>query len=87
MRLLHMNILIYDNGGKTPDRYCVVVDNKKVYTMGLDDLSKGGIRYLCEAVDLDRGEAGRPIRLTELPEELRRLFSLKGLGWFRKEAA
>lgn len=82
-----MAILIYDNGGKTSDRYCVVVDNKAVYTMGMDDLGKGGIRYLCDAVDLDTEEAGRLIDFKDLPKEIMEMLALKGMTWFRKEAA
>ena len=52
-----MEIRIFDNGGKTDYRYCVIIDNSKVFTMTADSLSPGGIRYLCEAVDLDREEA------------------------------
>lgn len=82
-----MAIRIYDNGGKTSDRYCVVVDNKAVYTMGMDDLGKGGIRHLCDAVDLDTVEAGRLIDFTDLPKEIMEMLALKGMTRFRKEAA
>ena len=64
-----MDILILDNGDKTDDRYTVIFGNREVYTMTADPLSPAGLRYLCDAVDLDRNEAGKPIAFETLPEE------------------
>lgn len=82
-----MDIQIFDNGGKTYDRYCLIVDNEKVYTLADEPLSPRSIRYLCEAVDLDRKEAGRLILLEDLPKQLIVAIEQNLTIWFGKEAA
>ena len=82
-----MDILILDNGGKTDDRYSVIFDNREVYTMTADPLSPAGLRYLCDAVDMDRNEAGKPIVFEDLPKELMKRIQRNGSPWFRKKAA
>jgi len=79
-----MDIQIFDNGGKTTDRYCLIIDNRKVYTMTSDLLSSNGVRYLCEMIDLDREAAGRPIALEDLPEALRKEIEDNESNWFGK---
>jgi hypothetical protein len=71
-----MDIQIFDNGGKTPDRYCLIINNRKVYTMGADPKSHQGPLYLCEATDLDRKEAGRLIDFEDLPTALKKAIKL-----------
>lgn len=82
-----MDILILENGGKTEDRYCVIFDNRDVYTMTADSLSPAGLRYLCHAVDLDLDEAGKPIAFEYLAKELKKKIHWKWKRMFRKEAA
>jgi len=82
-----MNIQIFDNGGKTVDRYCLVVDNRKVYTMAADPLDARGIRYLCDVIDLDRTEAGQSIKLADLPKTVIEAIDKSGSAWLKKEAA
>ena len=82
-----MEIQIFDNGGKTDDRYCLIIDNKRVYTLAADPLSSRGVRYLCEAIDLDKEEAGRLIEIKDLPEALSKAIEDHGSVWFGKEAA
>jgi hypothetical protein len=83
-----MEIVVFDNGGKTTDRYCLIVDNKRVYTMAPHPVSSWGIpwgaRYLCEATDLDRQEAGRLIALQELPPAVLKAIETNGSTWFSK---
>lgn len=67
-----MDILIFDNGGKTFDRYTVII-NKDIYAMSANALSAQGInRYLCDIIDLDRENLGEPIGLEEAPEAVRK---------------
>jgi hypothetical protein len=82
-----MDIVILDNGGETNDRYTVIFGNREVYTMTADPPSREGLRYLCDAVDLDRNEAGKPIAFETLPEELMKTIQRNGSPWFRKKAA
>ena len=65
-----MDIQVFDNGGKTPDRYCLIIDNRKVYTMRNDPWFPKLPIYLCDALDLDREEAGTLIDLADLPNEV-----------------
>ncbi len=82
-----MNIQIFDNGGKTADRYCLIVDKTRVYTMAVNPLHDPEVRYLCDAIDLDRREAGRSTKLSELPKALIEAIHVNGSTWFQKEAA
>lgn len=79
-----MDIQIFDNGGKTTDRYCLIIGNRKVYTMTSDLLPSNDIRYLCESIDLDKEAAGRPIALEDLPEALRKEVEDNESNWFGK---
>jgi hypothetical protein len=58
-----------------------------LFTMAADPLSPGNISYLCEAADLDRKEAGRPIELVDLPKKVRKAIEVNGVDLFGKEAA
>lgn len=82
-----MDVLILDNGGKTDDRYSVIFDNREVYTMTADPLFRAGLRYLCDAVDLDRNEAGKPIPFEDLPKELMKTIQRNGSPRVRRKAA
>ena len=67
-----MDISIFDKGGKTFDRYTVIIDNKHVYAMSANALSPQGInRYLCDVMDLDWENVGEPIGVKEVPEAVR----------------
>jgi len=68
-----MDVSIFDKGSKTFDRYTVIINNKHVYTMSVNALSRHGInRYLCDVVDLDLESVGEPIGLKEVPEAVRK---------------
>lgn len=71
-----MNIEIYDNGGRSYDRYCLIIDKKAVYTFPVQKL-KSGVKYLCEAVDLDTKEAGTLINLKKITASKDLMRSLK----------
>ena len=79
-----MEIQIFDNGGKTHDRYCMIIDNRYVYTVAADPKSFQSVRYLCDALDLDRKEAGKLIDLKDLPPTLTRLIEDIGRYFFEK---
>ena len=79
-----MDIHIFDNGGKTKDRYCLVIGNGKVYTMTPDPLSLNGVRYLCEAIDLDTKAAGKPVAIQDMPEALRNRIESNARNWCGK---
>lgn len=67
-----MDIQIFDNGGKTFDRYTVII-KKRVYVMSANALSPQGVnRYLCNVADLDRESVGEPIGLEDVPEAVRK---------------
>lgn len=68
-----MQVSIFDNGGKTFDRYTVIIDNKDVYVMSANALSPQGVnRYLCDVTDLDWESVGEPIGLEDVPEAVRK---------------
>lgn len=73
-----MNAIIFDNGGKTDDRYCVIFDKGNVFSMTADPLSPGGVRYLCEVIDLDTQEAGILAPFEELPKALIEAIAITG---------
>jgi len=79
-----MDIQIFDNGGKTPDRYCLIIDNRDVYTMGTDPRSHQSPVYLCHAVDLDREEAGKLIYFEDLPTSIKKTIELNATIWAGK---
>jgi len=79
-----MDIQIFDNGGKTSDRYCLIIDNRDVYTASGDSQSLRDIKYLCEMIDLDRKAAGGLKELEDLPKALREVIQIKGKNGFRK---
>jgi hypothetical protein len=79
-----MDIQIFDNGGKTRDRYCLIVDDSVVYTMAGDSRSLKDIKYLCEMIDLDRKAAGELTAFEDLPETLRRVIEINGKNGFGK---
>lgn len=79
-----MDIQIFDNGGKTRDRYCMIIDNRDVYAVAADPQFPQSARYLCDAVDLDRQEAGKLIDLKDLPAALKRLIEVNGRNFFEK---
>jgi hypothetical protein len=68
-----MIISVFDNGGVTPDRYTVIINNKYAYAMSDDALSPNGInRYLCHKVDLNWENLGEPSSVRDLPEAVRK---------------
>lgn len=68
-----MDISIFDNGGKTFDRYTVIIDNKHAYTMSVNALSPQGVnRFLCDVTDLNWEAIGEPIGLKNVPEAVRK---------------
>jgi hypothetical protein len=77
-----MDIQILDNGGKTPDRYCLIIDNRDVYTVGADPRSHQVPMYLCEAMDLDREEAGRLVNFEDLPKAFKKAIEVNSNRWF-----
>jgi hypothetical protein len=79
-----MDIQIFDNGGKTPDRYCLIIDNRDVYTMSADTRSHQSPVYLCDAVDLDREEAGRLVNFVDLPTVVKKAIEVNASRWFGK---
>lgn len=83
---MNRNIQVFDNGGKTVDRYCLIVDNRKVYTLSADPSSSLDVQYLCDAIDLDMTEVGRSLRITDLPKRIAAVVDNIG-PWFRREAA
>ena len=81
-----MDISVFDNGGKTLDRYTLVIDKKMVYTMFVDTPTHHAYtRYLCETVDLNTEEAGRLIDIRDLPEEIVKAIEINRNVWFSKE--
>jgi hypothetical protein len=67
-----MDIQIFDNGGKTLDRYTVII-KKYVYAMSANALSPQGVnRYLCNDTDLNWEAIGEPIGLEDVPEAVRK---------------
>ena len=67
-----MGIEVYDNGGKTADRYIVVIRHA-VIGMSSNPLSPDGInQFYCERSELRRDGLGKRIPITELPEEVRK---------------
>ena len=79
-----MDIQIFNNGGETYDRYCLIIDNSKVYTVAADSQSFQDVKYLCDAVDLDREAAGKLVDFKDLPAGLMRLISVDGTRLFEK---
>lgn len=77
-----MDIQIFDNGGKTRDRYCLIINDSVVYTMTADSQSLKEIRYLCKIIDLDREAAGKLTKLEDLPKGLRKMIEVHGSKWF-----
>jgi hypothetical protein len=77
-----MDIQIFDNGGRTRDRYCLIIDKSVVYTMTADSHSLKDVRYLCEMADLDREAAGKLTKLEDLPKGLRKVIEIHGSKWF-----
>jgi hypothetical protein len=79
-----MNIQIYDNGGKTWDRYCLIVDDSIVYTMTGGSKCSKDFRYLCKVIDLDKEAVGKPIAIEDIPEALRNRIESNASNWSRK---
>lgn len=60
---------IYDNGGKTFDRYCVIIGDE-VYEMSDNAKSPNGFnQYCCRTDELrpDRNVLGKEVRFEDLP--------------------
>jgi hypothetical protein len=79
-----MNIQIYDNGGKTWDRYCLIVDDSIVYTMTGGSKSSKDFRYLCKVIDLDKEAVVKPMTIEGIPETLGNSFESNARNWSRK---
>ncbi len=60
---------IYDNQGKSFDRYTVVIEGE-VYTMSESALSPGGINMYCGRAEAFGGDWGEPVRFRDLPREV-----------------
>jgi hypothetical protein len=79
-----MNIQIYDNGGKTWDRYCLIVDDSIVYTMTGDSESSKDPKYLCKVIDLDKKAVSKPVEIEDLPKALRNRIESNASKWSKK---
>ncbi len=67
-----MAFQIWDNGGKTIDRYTVIFDGS-VYTMSENALSPQGVNmYMCEVSEIIKRtlKHERKMKFTELPQEV-----------------
>ena len=67
-----INTEVYDNKGKTLDRYTVII-NKAVFTMSLHPLSSQGVNQFAGIVrQLDRASLGKKVDFKQLPQEIKR---------------
>jgi len=76
---------VYDNGGKTIDRYTVIIDNA-VFSMSHNATSPQGVnQYVGELKDLPKAKEGTKVELKDLPEDVRKAIDLRIEGF--KESA
>ena len=62
---------LYDNGGKTIDRYTLIADGA-VYTLSENPLSPQGVNcYCCQEEEIQLNEDDVRIKLEDLPSEVR----------------
>ena len=67
-----INTEVYDNKGKTLDRYTVII-NKAVFTMSSNPLSPQGFNQFAGIVrQLDKASLGKKVDFKQLPQEVRR---------------
>lgn len=68
------NIRVFDNGGKTFDRYTVIID-QYVFTMSENACSPQGINMFAgelSELDSEAVTAGQPVMFEDLPKEVRK---------------
>ena len=66
---------VYDNGGKTVDRYTVIINQGKgndIYTMSDDPFYPLGVNQYSHTVDGSYECADRLLKEKEIPEEVKR---------------
>jgi hypothetical protein len=64
------SLKIFDNGGKTWDRYTIVINNS-VYSMSINPNSPDGInQYLFDVVNLRTTELGKKIEINQVNKEV-----------------
>ena len=69
-----MKVTIYDNDGKTQDRYTVILKDDSVYDMSADPLHLLGICQYCGKLnEMEQGlsHTGRLIRFADLPKAVK----------------
>lgn len=68
-------IKVYDNGGKTLDRYLIILDNN-VYGMSENPSSPQGFNQFCGTLDVIKIEynesVGKLVKLDSLPDEVKK---------------
>jgi len=68
---------IYDNGGKTIDRYTVILDGA-VFTMSYDPLSPQGVnQYLGREVDCKNQKWGKEIKFSQVNNAVQQAINLR----------
>lgn len=68
---------IFDNGGKTCDRYAVLIENS-VFGMSEDALSPQGFnQYCCELSELSRQNLGQEVNYNDLPFQVQKAIKLR----------
>ncbi len=62
-------VVVYDNGGKTADRYTVVIGTS-VFGMSDDATTPNGFnQYAGETSEYPRGFTGKKVKVTSLPKQ------------------
>ena len=66
-----VEVRVYDNGGRTRDRYTVVI-HSSVYRMSVDAMSPQGINQLVPVLsEIDLTTIGRKLPLKDWPSEVK----------------
>jgi len=67
------HVIVYDNGGKTADRYTIITPDGSVYGMSSDPFSPQGFsQYVGEKSEFPKGlsHTGKKVDATKLPDKV-----------------
>ena len=73
--VLLKDVVVYDDGGKTVDRYTIIIPDKSVYGMSSDPFSPQGFnQYVGELSEFPDGlsHTGKKVEASSLPENIQK---------------